>query len=250
MTILDQSLCMMSGVSYEAECRLCRQGVLSCRQLATDADKYFSKTHAGRIRESFEEWEIAKANDMTDWMVTHLPVGHRIRVLKEYWQQAMFYDIETDGTSSSSSITCITTIRNGVTHSFWRGYNLAKFLSDWAKVKVLVSFNGKRFDTPMVCKAFGLTAIPAQIDLMDELAHYGYRGGLKNIEMSLGFQRNADSCKNGSDAIKLWDAYLRGHSKAALFALLKYNKEDVESLVFLAKTLLKLSLQNTLIIDN
>lgn len=249
MTIIDQSLCMMKGVSYEAECRLFRQGVLSCRQLATDADKYFSKAHADRVRESFAEWEIAKAHGMTDWIVAHLPVGHRIRVLKEYWLQAMFYDIETDGTSSSSSITCIATIRDGVSHSFWRGHNLTEFLSDWAKVKLLVSFNGKRFDTPMVCKTFGLTTIPAQIDLMDELAHYGYRGGLKNIEKLFGFQRNADRCQSGKDAVKLWTEYLGGSDKA-LSALLEYNQKDVESLVFLAKKLLKFSLQNTLIIDN
>ena len=39
MTLLDQSLCLLSGVSPEAEIRLRRAGVLTCRQLAEEAGR-------------------------------------------------------------------------------------------------------------------------------------------------------------------------------------------------------------------
>lgn len=247
MTILDQSLCMLQGVSPEAEIRLRRAGVMTCAQLAAEAERYFSAGHARRIRASYEEWQMARAHRLVDWEVNHLPVGHRVRALCEYWDNALFYDIETDGTMAASNITCISTLRNGRTFSFWRGHNLSDFLAEWAAAKILVSFNGKRFDTPVVCKAFGLTSVPAQIDLMNEAAHYGYRGGLKVVEKKFGFVREAKGCSDGKNAIRLWTEYSETESEKALTDLLEYNREDVLALVTLARGVLRLSLENTLI---
>lgn len=250
MRLLEQSLCMMKGVTPEAECRFRRKGIVTCRQLAEEADQLFSKSHAEHIRAAFKEWEVANRTGLVDWMIGHLPVGHRVRALKDFWEDALFYDIETDGTSTASCITCISTFRNGEQLSFWRGHNLVDFLSEWAKAKILVSFNGKRFDTPIVCRAFGLTVIPAQIDLMNEAFHYGYKGGLKAIERQIGFTRNNQDCHDGRDAIRLWNEYSNHHSSDALEALLAYNREDVLSLCFLAQHILQLSLENSQMIDH
>jgi uncharacterized protein YprB with RNaseH-like and TPR domain len=250
MEILEQSLCLLQGVSHETEIRLRHAGVLTCAQLARDADRYFSARHAQRIRDSFAEWQVARTTGLVDWVVGHLPVGHRVRALSQCRNDVLFFDIETDGKSPSSNITCISTMRNGAHRSFWRGHNLSGFLAEWASAKILVGFNSKRFDTPFVCKAFGLTAIPPQIDLMDEVAHYGYRGGLKTVERKFGVSRKAKGCDDGNDAIRRWAEYTTGRSEDSLAALLAYNREDVESLVALSKAVLCLSLENTLIIDN
>ena len=244
MTLLEQSLCMMGGVSPEAECRLRRQGVLTCRQLADDAERFLSKAHAARVRASFSEWKVASANGLVDWMIGHLPSGHRVRALKDYWREALFYDIETDGTRTSTCITCISTLRDGKMCSFWRGHNLEDFLAEWAKARILVSFNGKRFDTPIVCKAFGLATAPAQIDLMDEAAHYGLKGGLKAIEKQIGFIRKTKECSDGRGAIRLWSEYEKSRHEDVLQTLLAYNREDVASLEFLSRHILRLSLEN------
>ena len=245
MTMLDQSLCMLQGVSPEVEIRLRRAGVMSCAQLAAEAERYFSASHAQRIRASYEEWKMARAHGLVDWEVNHLPVGHRVRALQEHWDNALFYDIETDGTMVASNITCISTLRDGRICSFWRGHNLSDFLAEWAAAKILVSFNGKRFDTPIVCKAFGLTSVPAQIDLMNEAAHYGYRGGLKVVEKKFGFLRKEEGCTDGKDAIRLWSEYSETHSVKVLSELLEYNQADVTALVALATGILRLSLENT-----
>lgn len=247
VTILDQSLCMLQGVSPEVEIRLRRAGVMSCAQLAAEAERYFSVNHAQRIRASYEEWQMARAHGLVDWEVNHLPAGHRVRALQEHWDDALFYDIETDGMMATSSITCISSLRNGQMRSFWRGHKLSDFLAEWSAAKILVSFNGKRFDTPIVCKAFGLTTVPAQIDLMNEAAHYGYRGGLKVIEKKFGFMRRGKWCADGKDAIRLWNEYSATHSEKALSELLEYNQADVASLMTLARGVLRLSLENTLI---
>lgn len=245
MTILDQSLCLLQGVSPEVEIRLRRAGVMSCAQLAAEAERYFSVNHAQRIRASYEEWKMARTHGLVDWEVNHLPTGYRVRALREHWDNALFYDIETDGTMASSNITCISTLRNGRICSFWRGHNLSDFLAEWAAAKILVSFNGKRFDTPIVCKAFGLTSVPAQIDLMNEAAHYGYRGGLKVVEKKFGFVRKEEGCADGKDAIRLWNEYSETHSAKILSELLEYNQADVTALVTLATGILRLSLENT-----
>ena len=250
MTILDQSLCMLQGVTPETEIRLRRAGVVTCEQLAREADRFFSAGHARRIREMYREWLVARSHGLIDWMVAHLPAGHRVRVLKPFWDDALFYDIETDGSTSSSCITCVSAFRAGHMRSFWRGHDLHGFLAEWAKAKVLVSFNGKRFDTPAICRHFGLTSIPAQVDLMDEARHYGFRGGLKTVEKMVGFKRRCLDCADGRDAVRLWEEYAAHGEEKRLNDLLAYNQDDVMALVAIAKALIDRSLENRLFFDS
>ena len=248
--MLEQSLCLLSGVSPEAEIRLRRGGVLSCHQLADEASRHFSAPHAMRVRESFKQFEKAESIGLAEWFVSHLPAGHRVRALRCFEDEALYFDIETDGMARSSRITCITTIRGRCKRTFIRGRDLDGFLEEWAAAKLLVGFNSKRFDTPMVCREFGLAAVPAQIDLMDEAAHYGLRGGLKAIEKSIGFTRNTVPCADGADAVACWRRFREDGDEAALASLVAYNRDDVLSLCHLARYLLRLSLENTSILDN
>lgn len=244
MTLLEQSLCLLSGVSPETEIRFRRSGVLTCRQLSDEADFHFSAVHAARVKESFGRFIKADELDLAGWFVAHLPAGHRVRALRRFESETLYYDIETDGIARSSHITCITTLRGGRVRTFVRNQNLNEFLEEWSAAKILVGFNSKRFDTPVVCREFGLADTPAQIDLMDEAAHYGLRGGLKVIEKAIGFVRKDGPCVCGADAVNLWRRWSEHRDEKALFALLEYNREDVLSLQRLAKHLLNLSLEN------
>ena len=250
MNLLDQSLCLLAGVSPEAEIRLRRGGVLTCRQLAMEADHHFSARHAERVRSSWEQCRRANDLGLAGWFVSHLPAGHRVRALKDFGRDAVFFDIETDGMGRNAHISCITTCRAKTVRTFVRGRNLEDFLEEWAAAKVLVGFNSKRFDTPVVCREFGLADVPAQIDLMDEAGHYGLRGGLKAIEKRIGFSRASVPCANGEDAVACWTRYRDDGDESALAAMLAYNRDDVLSLRHLSFHLLKLSLENTLIFDN
>ena len=250
MTLLEQSLCLLPGVSPEAEIRLRRAGVLSCRQLAEEAGRHFATAHAARIRESFAQFETATRLGLVEWFAGRMPAGHRVRVLKSFADVAVFYDIETDGMTRGTRITCVTTLRAGRLRTFVRGRNLDGFLEEWATAKLLVGFNSKRFDTPLICREFGLATAPAQIDLMDEAAHYGLRGGLKAIEKRIGFARTAVPCADGADAVVCWRRFREEGDENALSALIAYNRDDVLSLRHLARHLFRLSLENTLIFDS
>lgn len=248
MTLLDQSLCLLDGVSPEAEIRLRRGGVLTCRQLAEEADRHFSTAHAARVCESFGQFAKADSLGLAGWFVAHLPAGHRVRALRRFAEEAVFFDIETDGLTRGARITCITTMRGGRLRTFVRGRNLDDFLEEWTSAKLLVGFSSKRFDTPVVSREFGLADLPAQIDLMDEAAHYGLRGGLKAIEKRIGFSRTNVSCSNGEDAVECWRRFRDDGDESALASLLAYNRDDVLSLRHLAQHLLVLSLENTAIV--
>lgn len=249
MKLLSRSLCLL-GISPEAEIRLHRAGVLTCRQLAGEAERHFSSAHAARVRESWLQGRRAAACGLAGWFVFHLPPGHRVRAVRAFERDAVFYDIETDGMGRDACVTCITTLREGKLRTFVRGRDIEGFLEEWAAAKLLVGFNSKRFDTPAVCKEFGLSGLPAQVDLMDEAAHWGLRGGLKAIEKRIGFARTAVPCGDGADAVDCWRRFRDVGDGNALAALIAYNRCDVLSLRHLARHLLRLSLENTLILDN
>ena len=137
MTILDQSLCLLQGVSAQAEIRLHKMGVLTCKQLAEDADRYFSAAHAERIRDSYGEWLVASKRGLVDWIVTHLPLGHRVRVLKQFRNDACFmiskrtvlqhlpvlhvYQLSAPGISArfGEDTTCVISWMNGQMQRYW-----------------------------------------------------------------------------------------------------------------------------------
>ncbi len=244
MTYVDQSLCILDGISPASEISLRNRGYLTTRQLLAHADELFSSKHARSLHSDYELIVKARQLNRLDVLVNHFPCGYRVRVLHDFFEEALFYDIETDGCAASSNITCISAYVNGTLMSFVRDKNLNDFVDCFHHAKLLVSFNGKRFDTPIVCRTFRLSTIPAQIDLMDEARHFGFRGGLKVVERQIGFQRVHSEGLLGSDAIRLWDEYVEARNENALEKLIAYNQEDVLSLVFLYKRILRLSIEN------
>lgn len=121
-------------------------------------------------------------------------------------------------------------------------YNLQDFLRIWRQTSVLVTFNGTRFDWPVLARAFGLTSLPPHIDLLAEARPFGYTGGLKAIEPALGVHRSAEEAGSGELAVHLWRQFADNGDEGSLVHLLRYNTQDVRSLVVLARELLRRSM--------
>lgn len=245
MTLVDQSLCVLDGISHESEIAFRRDGFLTWDMLANDADDVFSPKKACKVKSCAEVLHRASRLGMVDVLVNHLPTGHKVRALHDMVDDALFFDIETDGMGCGAGITTISSLYRGEVRSFVRGENLSEFLDYWAKAKLVVSFNGKCFDVPIVMKHFGISVVPAQVDLMFESRHYGYRGGLKEVEKQTGFKRSDSEGMRGDDAIALWREWSLNGDRSALDLLIAYNVEDVLSLEHLYKVILKHSLENT-----
>ncbi len=245
--LTEQSLCQIAGITPEQELKMMRSGITSVALLKLHCGEMFPPAHAARIRASIARYEKFRDLELTDGIVNAFPCGHRVRVLCDRFERACFLDIETD---ERMRITCVSTQMNCQSSTFLRGRNLDDFLDVLHKAELVVSFNGKRFDMPIIRRTYGLTEVPAQIDLMEEARHYGFSGGLKKIEDMIGFCRTPSKGMNGVDAINLWNRFLSSGEEGIVEKLMQYNQEDVESLVALYRWLLPLSLENGLFIDN
>jgi uncharacterized protein YprB with RNaseH-like and TPR domain len=238
--MLTRSFCCFRGISAGAERKLWRAGCLTWEQLPL-AGRMLSSRKTLDLASQLPEVRSALTGRVADYFIKRLPVGHRLRVCPEFAEGVAFLDVETTGLGLRDKLTVIGLWQAGRLRHFVFGRNLGEFLEVWRKIEVLVTFNGARFDLPVLMRTFGLTCPPPHIDLMCESKSYGYSGGLKSIERSLGIRRKGDEDGDGGDAVMLWKLYKENGDYVSLERLLRYNTRDVMSLLALAGVLLKRS---------
>jgi len=143
----------------------------------------------------------------------------------------MYLDIETtaDPTKSYAEISCIVWWCNQTWYSWVNGKNNPEeFLLFWRNAPQIVTFNGKAFDEPKICKQFETNPHRNHIDLFHEAKKQGLTGGLKEIGETFGFPRPAELDKvDGAIAVKLWKRFKFYGNTEALQNLLYYNAWDV-----------------------
>lgn len=107
----------------------------------------------------------------------------------------------------------------------------AELLEALSGAPALYTYNGHRFDLPVIHRRLGLNLrrLFASRDLMYDCWRRGLYGGLKAVEHQLGIPRSLPHL-DGRDAMRLWAAYVDRGEEEALELLLRYNREDVENL--------------------
>ncbi|MCD4814327.1 ribonuclease H-like domain-containing protein [bacterium] len=115
----------------------------------------------------------------------------------------------------------------------------ANVLEIVAEVGVIKTYNGDRFDLPVIKRRLGLDlkSLYRHEDIMFRCWKHRLKGGLKSVERQLGFVRETEGV-DGMQAMSLWAAWIEKQDQPALDLLLHYNREDVE---FLEKVDQKLS---------
>lgn len=110
-------------------------------------------------------------------------------------------------------------------------------LYESVKDTAVYTYNGSRFDLPVVRRCLGLNIeeIAECHDLMYDCWKHNLYGGLKEVEKKLNINRNTAGL-TGYDALRLWEKYLGGDTEA-LGLLKKYNREDVVNLEIIRKKL-------------
>lgn len=105
-------------------------------------------------------------------------------------------------------------------------------------VSSIYTYNGNRFDLPVIAKNTGLKLSDKfkTCDLMYDCWSKNLYGGLKLVEKALGIKRILEGM-DGHDALDLWERYIWFKDKDALKKLLKYNEEDVVNLKTLRQRL-------------
>ncbi len=111
-------------------------------------------------------------------------------------------------------------------------------------VDTICTFNGDRFDLPLLERRVrvDLRGRFRSLDLLRECRRAGLKGGLKRLEERFGIARRTRGM-NGWDALRLWARYENEGDRAALDALLEYNREDVMNLMQLERIVVGVGLE-------
>lgn len=159
-----------------------------------------------------------------------LPANEQWRLFSHFRDRTAYLDIETTGLGPLAEITTIALYDGQEVRSYVNGRNLEDFEEDIWKYDILVTYNGKGFDIPVLERWFHTKLSHAHIDLRYILAKLGFKGGLKGCEKQLGIDRGTLNGVDGYFAVLLWQDYITNDNEKALETLLAYNIEDTVNL--------------------
>ena len=174
-----------------------------------------------------------------------LPAGEQWRLFDEFRESTAYLDIETTGLEADCTISTIAIYDGRQATTYVHGHNLSDFMADIHRYRLIVTYNGKCFDVPVIERHFGQRLNQAHIDLRYVLAALGLKGGLKRCEAQLDVNRGDLEDIDGLFAVVLWKAYLRNGDAKALETLRAYNLQDAINLEPLMVTAYNLKLRQT-----
>lgn len=227
--MLPSSFSHIPGIGLKTEQRFWASGICSW----DDFDRRLTRLSAAKCSEieSYLAASRIHLGKSPNFFTDLLPSARHWRIFPHFRERTAYLDIETTGTSyDEDHITAITLYDGRDIRTYVWGDNLEDFIVDIFDYQVLVTFNGKSFDVPVIERHFR-TALPqAQIDLRYVLASLGYRGGLKSCEKQLNIYRGELDGVDGYFAVLLWHEYANNHNEKALETLLAYNVLDTVNL--------------------
>jgi uncharacterized protein YprB with RNaseH-like and TPR domain len=161
------------------------------------------------------------------------------RLLGTFGGEAAYLDIETgDDVWGREGISAIGVLDRDGPRLFLAGRDLDEFPRRARAWPLLVTFNGRSFDVPILRRAFPRWAPPpAHVDLRHALARLGHEGGLKRIENELAELNLArPDHLRGIDGWAACGLFRRGRDgdQRALRLFAEYNLYDVVNLRTLA----------------
>ena len=239
--MIDQTFLHLSGVGPVTQERIHDRGISDWSvALAKPELLPFGPKRLGQLLGELKKCIKALENDELGWLIGQIPPREQWRILGHYFEQASYFDIETSGLSYDDYITVIICLHRGRLHRFVQGENLDEFLELLDDITLLVSFNGNSFDVPQLLKTWHIPVLPCpHLDLRWLCYHCDWRGGLKQVEKTLGITRPADLAGvDGAEAVWLWRHWHHYRKHDALEKLVRYCAVDVLVLQAVAAILL------------
>ena len=233
---IENSFILAPGVGKKTELKLWKNDVTHWSEFPDN-----SIVTGKRQKKVNNFLEKAKKNlevENTHFFSNNLPNKEKWRIYKNFEPKTCFFDIETTGLDQKKNkVTTVTFHRQNETTTLVRGENLTRnnIKEEFFKSKLLVSFNGKRFDQPFLEHNYNLDIETPHIDLMYPCKQLGLSGGLKKIEKELKIQRELEDI-DGREAVRLWKQYEKKGDAEALEKLIRYNKYDTVNLKDLMET--------------
>jgi uncharacterized protein len=227
--MLTNTFCHLPGIGEKTERALWAAGV-TCWADALPGNGPVPGSWRAAWDDGLHESVRQHAARNVAWFARALPPREHWRLYRDYHGACAFLDIETTGLGPGCEVTTVALSDGATVRHYVRGRNLDDFPRDVRDYPLLVTYNGKSFDVPILEAAFGIRLPGAHVDLRHVLRSLGITGGPKGCERRLGLSR-PDGLEDvdGSVAVLLWEEYRRGDARA-LEALLAYNVQDVLSL--------------------
>lgn len=225
--MLKISFSCLKGFSDSAEQKIWQLGCLTWEHIAYLPSGTFSPDKTRSLATEINRAKIAYIAQLPDYFIHRFKHANKVRVFKDFQENSAVLDIETTGLGKKDIVTTIALLKKGIIHVFINGVDLDNFLFMLKDVRLLITFNGTRFDLPFLRKHFSIDLNMPHLDLMPVLNALGYRGGQKKCEETCLMRRTFSQCKSGKDAIRLWKEWESKKNRNALQNLAVYNAEDV-----------------------
>ena len=274
--MLHTSFRHLPGVGPAFEAKLKERGIRTWAE-ALDRPLPCNAARAEELRGLLRESQARLADRDAAWFGARLAPAEQWRLWPHFRHSAACVDIETNGLYGEYvRITTIALYDGAQTRLYAQGggarlserlgrevHALQQFCDDILNYKLLVTWNGRCFDVPILrqelgvfmnmagsknrpeCGGRGACALGepdrqggscmAHLDLRPVFRALGLRGGLKLVERRLGLDRGDVAGLDGWDAVRLWQRYEFYDDLRALRTLLDYNAADVTGLEYLAE---------------
>lgn len=226
--MLTRTFCHIEDIGHATERSLWDSGIRNWKALL-GSPMPVPRVGTNTIRHTLTASAAALADDPL-FFTSRLAGGDAWRIFPHYRSRCAYLDIETTGLSEFCEITTIALYDGQTVRTYVNGRNLDSFPEDLDRYAVLITYNGRCFDIPMIERFFRIRVRQAHLDLRYILARLGCRGGLKGCEKQLGITRGLLDGVDGAGAVALWRQYQRYDDLAALETLLAYNIEDTVNL--------------------
>ena len=229
--MLKHTFCHLPGIGRKTEARLWASGIRDWDDLSKGGSDHFSKKRMELFEEQLDHSRQRLEAQDALYFARAMPTSERWRLFPAFRERMAYIDIETTGLyAGHDHITTIALYDGQEVYTFVHGQDLESFLDRVLCYRVVVTYNGRRFDVPFIERSFGIDLEQPNIDLMDVLHSLGYKGGLKACERQLGIDRGELADLDGAFAVRLWVEYDQHGEKKALETLLAYNVLDVVGL--------------------
>lgn len=227
--MLQNSFLHISGIGQKTEQKIWESGIRTWQDFPPPYPTTLSAVTLRRIRDGLNK-HPTRILDSPEYLYAQLPSSQHWRLFQQFRDRTAFIDIETTGTHHDCQITTIALYDGRQILTFSHGDNLHTFPEALSKYDIIVTYNGKCFDVPIIEQFFSIRVEQAHIDLRPVLAQIGIKGGLKGCEKQLGIDRQELSGVDGYGAVLLWREYQRFNNNDVLETLLAYNIADAVNL--------------------
>ena len=228
--MLEHTFLHLPGLGPSTARRLWAAGILTWDDFLDADEPPLASVKVPMWRDELLASKERLAAGDADFFGERLPAAEAWRLFFDFRDKLACVDIETDGTPRNE-VTAVSFYDGQHTvRTYANGQNLEDFAADILESKVLVTFNGRCFDAPVLRSHLRATLPKAHIDLRNVLTGIGVKGGLKKCEARYGVDRGDLTGADGYFAVVLWREYVKSGDPALMETLLAYNAADVLAL--------------------